>query len=506
MTHARRALFILLFAAAPALHAQELRLAGVFTDHVVLQRERPAPVWGWAAPGQELTVEFAGQKRSAEADTTGKWLVTLDPMALSAEGRELVVRSNADDRVSRVSDVLVGDVWLCSGQSNMHFQMNRVANSRDEIASADHPKMRYLKVEERFAQRAEAGMKGVWKPVSPATASECSAVAYYFGRELLRSQDVPIGLLVSSVGGTRIETWMAPETIARLGVAQPLVDKWKNISPDEFGRIVSAYKAYQHQLYHEHPRAVAAARKQGEPAVSVPRAPSWRGHDCPGALHNGMIAPLRPFAIRGVIWYQGEGNVGNPAGYERMLPALIGDWRRTWGEELPFLFVQLAPHKGLTPRFREAQHRIEKSMPNTAMVVTTDVGDANDIHPTRKQPVGERLALAARALSYGEEVEHSGPVFTHTRVKGREVAVGFDHVGAGLVARGDTLEGFSVAGRDKRFFPAQARVENGDTVIVSSADVPQPVAVRYAWAAAPLCNLFSADGLPAIPFRTDDWR
>jgi sialate O-acetylesterase len=506
MIHARRALIVLLLATAPVMNAAELRLAGLFTNHVVFQRERPAPVWGWASPGDVVTVELAGQTKATTADATGKWLVTLDPMPASTEGRRLVVRSSSNGQEATISDVLIGDVWLCSGQSNMAFPMSRTANSREEIAAADHPRLRFFKVEEHFAQSPAIDARGTWKQVTPETTSDCSAVAYYFGRDLLREKSVPIGLLVSSVGGTRIETWMAPETIERLGIAARLVEKWKNVSPDEFGRIVSAYKAYQHQLYREHPKAVAAARHQVKPIPPVPQAPSWRGHDCPSALHDGMIAPLQPFAIRGATWYQGEGNVGNPAGYERMLPALISDWRKAWGDDLPFLFVQLALHKSVTPQIREAQHRIWRATPNSAMAVTIDVGDATDIHPARKEPVGQRLALAARALSYGEDVEYSGPEFNGVRFDEGLAIVDYGHVGGGLVAHGDELEGFSLAGADKKFFPAQARVKNGVSVVVSADDVPRPVAVRYAWANTPSCNLFSTEGLPACPFRTDDWR
>jgi sialate O-acetylesterase len=315
-------------------------------------------------------------------------------------------------------------------------------------------------------------------------------VAYYFARALRQKVGVPIGLVVSSVGGTRIETWMQPETLARIEEVRPLLEQWKNVTPEEFEKIAADYRAFQEQ------------RDHGATNVQLQR-PTRRCHDCPGALHNGMIAPLQPFAIRGAIWYQGEANSGRPATYEKLQPALIADWRQVWGEELPFLFVQLPPYQGTHPAFREAQTRIWQKTPHTAMVVTTDVGDAKDIHPTRKRPVGERLALAARALSCGEQIEYSGPVFDRMNVEGNRVVVSFKHVGSGLVARGDPLKGFTLAGADGKFLPATAVIE-GDKVFVRSKTITNPVAVRYGWAMVPEVNLFNRDGLPAVPFRTDN--
>lgn len=486
------------------LHAEEVRLASVFTDHTVLQRDRPAPVWGWADPGEEVTVEFAGQRKSVKADPNGRWLVRLDPMPASAKGRKLVVRSANGRRLFKVTDVVVGDVWLCSGQSNMHFSMSGVENSQEEIASADNPELRFFRVGHQFGQCPKADVTGAWEPVSPRTAAKCSAVAYYFGRSLQQKLNVPIGLLVSSVGGTRIETWSRPETLDQLGVARGLVDRWKGVSPEEFEQIDATYQAFQHQRDRVHPQQVAAAKSQGLPAPPAPQQPRVRCHDCPGALHFGMIVPLHPFAFRGAIWYQGESNVGNPGGYEKLQPALIEEWRRAWGVEFPFLFVQLAPHVSASPKFRESQHRIWQSTPLTAMVATLDVGDANNIHPIRKRPVGERLALAALALSYGEPVEYRGPDFKSMSVEGERAVVRFTHVAEGLSAKGGSLMGFTIAGADKKFFPAEARIEGKDTVVVTSPKAPQPVAVRYAWAAVPECNLFSSAGLPAYPFRTDE--
>ena len=298
---------------------------------------------------------------------------------------------------------------------------------------------------------------------------------------------------------------MRAETLAATGIAGPLSEKWSRISPEDFRTIDAVYRDYQHQLYHVHPLAVTAAKAQGMPAPPPPLQPKLRCHDCPSALHCGMIAPLAPLPFRGVIWYQGESNSGQPAAYEKLLPALIADWRQVWGAELPFLFVQLAPHRNTPPAFREAQQRIWQQTPNTAMVVTIDVGDAANIHPTRKRPVGERLALAARALSYGEQVEYSGPLFAGLRFENNKAIVSLTHVGGGLVAKGDSLKGFTIAGADGKFVSAKAEIE-GANVLVTSNEVSNPAAVRYAWGTTPEANLFNRDGLPAAPFRSDSPR
>jgi sialate O-acetylesterase len=453
-------------------------------------------VWGWAKPGEEVAVEFATQKKTAKADAGGKWMVKLDPLKASTEPRKLKAGAVV------IRDVLVGDVWLCSGQSNMHFQMKSVQNAPQEIAAAEHPGLRFFTVDHQFDRKPLDNVSGAWKPVSPETAAECSAVAYYFGRDLHQKLKVPIGLIASSVGGTRIETWMRDETLAATGESGPLVEKWKQISPEEFVKIGAEYSAFQHQRDRVHPQAVKDAKAKGDPVPPAPVAPKLRCHDCPSALHNGMIVPLQPFAIRGAIWYQGESNSGQPGPYQKLLPAMIADWRKVWGNELPFYFVQLASYRNTHPAFREAQHNIWKNTPHTAMAVTTDVGDAANIHPTRKRPVGERLALAARALSYGEKIEYSGPIFKHMQIKQNQAVITFDHAKSGLKANLKDLNGFTIAGKDGKFVPASAEIEES-TVIVTSDKITRPVAVRYNWAMMADGNLFNREGLPAAPFRTD---
>ncbi len=482
------------------LQAQDLKLASLFSNHMVLQREQPVSVWGWAKPGEKITVEFAGQKTSAKADADGRWLIKLNPMPAALEGRELVVQSGSGSEKLSITDVAVGDVWLCSGQSNMHFAMNGVQNASSEIAAANHPAVRFFYVQPQFSQKTADNVQGEWKPVSPETVAQCSAVAYYFGCDLQQKIGVPIGLLLCSVSGTRIESWMQPKTLSGLGLAAQLIEKWNNISAEEFQKIDAANSAYQHQRWDLYPQLVKTAKAEGAPIPPEPRAPAIRPHQCPSALHNGMITPIQPFAIRGALWYQGESNIGSP--YEKMLPAMIADWRQVWGREMPFLIVQLPPHETITPAFREAQFRIWQTTPQTAMVVTTDVGDATELHPTRKRPVGERLALAARALSYGEEVEYSGPVFQSMKIEDNRAVISFTHIGEGLMAKGDSLEGFVVAGSDGNFFPGKAEID-GSTVVVSSEQVPKPTLVHFGNDKVPKVNFYNRNGLPAVPFRSD---
>ncbi len=495
----RISLFLIAALSVGSAFSAELKLAGLFTDHTVLQRDKPVAIWGTAKGGDEVTVSFAGQQKATKATEDGGWLIKLDPMAAHGVGRDLLVQSAAEKAEAKITDVLVGDVWLCSGQSNMHFQMKSTENAEKEIAAANQPALRFFTVEHHFDRKTAKDVAGAWKPISPETAAGCSAVAYYFGRALQPKIGVPVGLIISSVGGTRIETWMQPETLVANGASFSLMDTWWKVSPEEFAKIGTAYKEYQQQRDQVHPQAVRAAKAKGEVPPPAPKAPKLRCHDCPSSLHNGMIAPLQSFAIRGGLWYQGEANSGQPAVYEKLLPAMIRDWRQIWGEKLPFLFVQLAPHQTLSPAFREAQTRIWQSTPHTGMVVTTDVGNATNIHPTRKRPVGERLALVARALSYGEKIETSGPLYKNMLIEGNRAVISFSHATNGLTAKDGALKGFTMAGADGKFLPADASIE-GNNVIVTSDQITQPTAVRYGWAQVPDVNLFNQEGLPAVPF------
>jgi sialate O-acetylesterase len=496
-----RSIILRLILTVPALFTSPLLADAIpnplFTDGAVLQRDRPIAVWGTAQENEPVTVEFNGHKQSTTA-TNGKWKVNFQPMQAGGPFT-MTITSN---QVVTLNNLLIGDVWLCSGQSNMHFQMKSVENAKQEIAGMNHPKVRFFTVKHQFGQQPTDQTQGTWNQVSPSTAPNCSAVACYFGTALNQHLNIPIGLIISSVGGTRIESWMRQETLAKTGESLALIKKWSEISPTEFKRIGEEYSAFQHQRDHVHPNAVRKARAQGKPIPPPPVQPKNRCHDCPSALHNGMIAPLLPYAIRGAIWYQGESNAGQPKPYQKLLPAMILDWRTAWETNLPFLFVQIAPHRSIHPSFREAQHLIWQNTPNTAMVVTTDVGNMENIHPTQKRPVGERLALAARTLSYGEKIVSSGPLFEQIKIVKNQAVITFCNVGTGLLAKDGDLKGFTIAGDDGKFLPAAATIQD-NSVIVTSDKVTRPTAVRYNWSIMPEGNLFNRENLPAAPFRSD---
>ncbi len=503
-------LFVVLLLAGSAIAREQLRLSPLFTDGAVLQQGAPVPVWGWAEPGDRVTVTFAGQTHRTRVDEDGRWQVTLRPLAASRRGRPLTARVAARIHV-HAADVLVGEVWLCSGQSNMAWPLKSAKDGADEVAAANHPRIRLLTVPRRPVESPQASFAGRWSVCDPKTAGSFSAVGYFFGRELHRALKTPIGLINSSYGGTPAEAWTSRESLESEPTLAPLLERWsRNLAaydPDK------AKAAYEKQLA-SWKSAAKKAKADGKPAPRRPRAPSdpRRSAHRPASLYNGMIAPLVPYAIRGAIWYQGESNAGRAHQYRTLFPRMILDWRRAWAsEDLPFHFVQLAnfqpvvdaPGESKWAELRDAQLHALRTLPGTGMAVITDIGEARDIHPRNKQDVGRRLALWALARDYGKTLECSGPLCRDHERRGAEIVLRFDHVGKGLVADGE-LRGFAIAGADRKFVWGEARIE-GETVVVSHPDVAEPVAVRYAWADNPPCTLRNEAGLPASPFRTDDW-
>jgi sialate O-acetylesterase len=428
----------------------------LFTDNAVLQRDVKLPVWGTTDRPEKVTVQFAGQEVSADP-IDGRWQVELAPLPANSQGTTLTI-TQGDTKVER-KNILVGDVWLCGGQSNMQWTLNKSTAGAEAIATADNDQLRLITIPRGPAPAPQTNVDAVWTVSSPATVPEFTAVGYYFGRDLQKSLGVPVGLINSNVGGTPAERWTSKEVLGS----------------------------------HEELKHYAAA-----PA---------------GDLWNAMIAPLTKFPIRGAIWYQGEANAGRAWQYRTLLPAMIKCWRDAWGQgDFPFLIVQLAPHKQIVKEpaesdwaeLREAQTLTSQTVPKVGVTVITDLGDERDIHPQRKREVGERLALAAKAIAYGQDVLDSGPTYEKLSIDGDKAIVHFKNVGKGLVAPGAELLGFSIAGEDKKFYNASAKIE-GDTVVVHSNEVSQPVAVRYAWASCPVVNLWNKNGLPAGPFRTDDF-
>lgn len=435
-----------------------LRLASLFTNHAVLQRDQRLPVWGWAKPEDEITVELNGATAKTKADKDGKWKTTLPPQA--AGGPHKLIVTGAKDRVE-VEDVLIGEVWVCSGQSNMQFGVNGSEGAAQVMPTAKLPGMRFFTVSNVMTSQPEPDCDAGWDVCTPQTVPTFSAVGFYFGRELHQELNVPIGLINASWGGSVCEAWMSRESLAADPDFAPILDR----------------------------------------AKSNP----WNGT----GMYNAMIHPLIPYGIRGVIWYQGESNCLRAEQYRKLFPALIRDWRSRWGEgDFPFYYVQLAPfarHKLEWPELWEAQ-RMTLSVPNTGMAVITDVGNVGNIHPPKKLEVGHRLALWALAKTYGrKDVVYSGPLYKSAQVEGNKIRIGFDHVEGGLASRdGKPLSWFTIAGEDKVFHPAVAEIEK-DSIVVSSPEVPAPRQVRFGWDCVAEPNLMNKAGLPASPFRTDDW-
>ncbi|MBN1155817.1 9-O-acetylesterase [candidate division KSB1 bacterium] len=634
--------------------ARNVTLAGLFTDHMVLQRNMPIPIWGKADANGELLIQFKDQTKLVSADLNGRWRIDLEP---EPAGGPFDMHIIGIDTL-KLTDVMVGDVWIASGQSNMEWPMSRVNHAEEEIDQADHFGIRLLSVPRKisFIPLEDTESDG-WHVCSPRTVGNFSAVAYFFGREIHQTQDIPVGLINTSWGGTPAEAWMSEPALVDYPHYLEMIGGGEMASTDPeslqvfYERLTTAYEKgmqdwlnfviehdqgmgeqpwfkadYDASDWHEidvpgiwedaeigNYDGIIWFRKEIEVPASwrddslslelgpiddnddtylngvlvgstqsyntdrvyrmagerlrsgkniivvrvldntgnggfwgkpeqmklvsgkgdiLPLAGTWtykygvnpelvppkgtmprRPHYLPTVLYNSMIYPLLPYAIRGAIWYQGESNAGAAYEYRSLFPAMIRNWRNDWAQgDFPFYYVQLANYRAVKEipvesdwaELREAQ-LMTLELENTGMAVIIDIGEADDIHPRNKQDVGKRLALNARHHDYDEDIEYSGPIYKSHVVENDEVRLFFDHRGSGLVAKGEAkLKGFAIAGADRTFHWADARIE-GESVVVSSPEVAQPVAVRYAWADNPICNLFNEEGLPASPFRTDDW-
>lgn len=490
-------LLLLLSLAARTPASAEVRLPTVLADHMVLQRRAPVHIWGWANATEQVKVEFRGESRSATADSGGQWEVDLSPGEAGGPFTLIVQSSNT----VTLNDVLVGDLWVASGQSNMEMPLDGfgpatpVKDSVKEIAAAEHPEIRFVTLAETSSDYPldDPKLAIPWQACSPETAGRFSAVAYFFARDLQAAEHVPIGIIVSSWGGTPAESWTSMRTLTSDPALMPLLALYEQETRD-----------YANELrVIEKEKAEAKASGKDAPWHANMQT-GWQ----PGGLFNAMIAPLTPLRIKGVIWYQGESNASpeRAALYARSFPALIADWREEWRQgDFPFLYVQISRINPPSPSpwsvLREAQRRT-LFVNQVAMIVSADVGVAENVHPPDKQTIGARLVRAARALAYGEPIEYSGPAYRQTSLEPGAIRVFFDHAD-GLEARGDKLPGLEVAGADHKFFAASAQVE-GSTVVASSSSVTNPIYVRYAWAADSPMPLFNRDGLPASPFNTDD--
>ncbi len=484
----------------------DVSLHSLFTDHAVLQQGRPVPIWGHAADGEAVTVEFAGQRVSTVAQN-GRWSVRLKALKATAEGRNLQVRGH---NTVVLSDVVVGEVWICSGQSNMEWPLTASFEPAADIASSANPNLRLFTVTKRRSPVPQTELHHAahaWGKASPEAVRRFSAVGYYFGRDLQPALGVPVGLIHTSWGGSPAEVWMSEESIKDNHLhTRDILDPY-----------VPARRAHEAALS-KWRAAKAAAEAKGEKfSQGAPGAP-W----CPSELYNGMLRPLMPYAIAGAIWYQGESNAGRAWQYRSLFADMIRNWRRDWDQgDFPFLAVQLAPWDKNRKRsiaditakpvesdwaeLREAQNHVAETLPRVGVAVITDVGDKDDIHPNRKAPVGARLALLAQTIAYGKPVESSGPTYASQGRSGSTLILNLNHARGLKSSDGAAPKGFALAGKDGVWHWATAEI-SGSSVRLNAPQVPHPLHVRYGWDDFPVLNLINGSGLPASPFRTDHFR
>src|SRR4051794_3108697 len=479
----------------------EVRLPKILSSHMVLQRDRPIHFWGWADPDEKVSVTLDGQTAETAGDKLGKWSLYLPSHAAGGPFRVDVKGSNA----LTVDDVMIGDVWFASGQSNMEMPLKgfpgnaSIRNSEAEIQGANQPNIRLLRIQKKSSHYPLADYQDTWTTCTPQTAADFSAVAYFFGRAISEKENVSVGLIDSTWGGTPAEAWASFQGLTSDSSLIPVFSAWGTMmdAQTDMPLVEAADK-----------RADEAAEKEHAPKPKHawrPEAASWG----PAALYNGMVAPAIEYGIKGAIWYQGESNASAARApiYDKVFVSMIADWRRHWNAgDFPFLFVQLANYKAsptdLWPTVRDAQRRT-LALANTGMAVTVDVGEPGNIHPADKQSVGERLALAARSIAYGEKLECSGPLFRQAGRDGHDMRVWFDHADGLMTKGGGAPEGFEIAGADRNYRPATARL-NGVSVLISSPQVPEPRFVRYGWTDVPLINLYNSASLPASPFSSEE--
>lgn len=505
---------LLAFLFAAGAHA-EIRLPAIIGDNMVLQQKQTNPIWGWDAPGTKVTVTFGGQTRSGIADEKGRWTVKLDPVPASARPSSMNIKGTSG---RELKNILVGEVWVCSGQSNMGFPVSRALDADLEVAMAKYPNIRLISVPQVGTQEIQDDFKGQWEPCSPANVGQFSAVGFFFGRILHEMLEVPVGLIDNAWGGSAAEAWIRRDVLEKDRRFADLMARWKKteaeFTPAGFEKQMAVHK--------EKVAAWAAARREaikaGKPVpVQPPRPPQnpMTGQHRPGNLYAGVLHPTIGYGIKGVIWYQGESNAGRAYEYYDLFPLMIQHWRDEWKQgDFSFYWVQLADFKPEQAQpadsdwaeLREAQTRTIGRLKNTGQAVITDLGEANDIHPLNKRDVAERLARWALAKDYGMKLPFRSPELKSMIVQGNKGMVTVDCFGSSLrtVDAGEA-RGFAICGEDRKWVWADAKIVGADRIEVSAKGVAKPVAVRYAWADNPVCNVFSKEGLPLTPFRTDDY-
>ena len=481
-----------------------VKLPAIFSDHAVLQQDASVPVWGWADSGEEVTISIAGQTKTTKAGADGSWKVQLEKLA---KGGPHTLEIKGKNTIT-IKDVLVGEVWLGSGQSNMAMTVNRCKDYEKEKAAANFPQIRMFKEGSGSRTTPQTLGSGNWVICSPESVGGFSGTAYFFGRELHEQLKIPVGLINSSVGGTPVESWASYEAQAKVSSLKPVLENWKK-QEAEYDPAKAEAKYKDDLAKYQKAKAAGKAPARAPQKTAQPRENSHH----PGNLFNGKINPLIPYAIRGAIWYQGENNAGRgiPNLYGDQLSTLINDWRARWGQgDFPFAWVQLPNFRNLQTEpveetgwvtVREEMTKTLK-LKNTGMAVTLEAGEANDIHPKDKQTVGHRLALWALATVYGKKVPYEGPTLDKHEIKGSQIILKMKNIDGGMRVRGDALKGFAIAGADKKWVFANARID-GDTIILNHDSVKEPMHARYGWANNTVGNLFNGEGLSAGPFRTD---
>lgn len=518
---ARSGLLVITFAAMiPGSLRAEVKPHALFTEGAVLQQRAKIPVWGTATDGEKVTVEFRGQRVAATAKG-GEWKVELKPQRPGGPFK-MVFRG---DNVVTLTNVFVGEVWICSGQSNMEWPLAQVEGGQGAIANANDTQLRLFRVPHHATDKPRRDMQSAWKATNPENVAGFSAVGYFFGRDLRRALKVPVGLIQTTWGGTTAEAWTRRDALEADPSLRGMVESY-DAQVKSYPDRLAQYQKDEPELKTKHAAEVEKARAEGKPIPRGPTPPvdpaAWP--HSPATLYNGMIAPLVPYAFRGAIWYQGESNAGRAWQYRSLLPAMIENWRASWNQSgkppgpernFPFYIVQLAPYMAIKTEpaestwaeLREAQLLTSLNVTNAGLVVILDLGDERDIHPRKKEPVGGRLALMARARVYGERLSCEGPLLDQMTIEGNRAVLTFKGTKSGLSFIGELpLKGFTIAGEDRKWHNAQAEFDDlKRKVIIWSPNVEKPAAVRYGWADYPVGNLCNREGFLASPFRTDDW-
>ncbi len=486
----------------------EIRLPSIINSNMVIQQNTNIPIWGWADPGEKININADWLKRDTSiiANEKGEWMVKLKspaaggPFTITLTGKNEIVLDN----------VLSGEVWFASGQSNMAMALERCNNAEEEIATANYPEIRLFHVERTSASELQSDCRGTWQETTPESAKDFSGVAYFFARKIYKQLNVPIGVISANKGGSLAEAWMPVKVIESDAELSLIFDMWRKIElayPEAERKYSKELDVWQNE---KELAQLTGIPQPPKPAMSNTVHMMSREHKRPGALYNAMVAPIIPFAIKGAIWYQGESNVDRPIQYRKLFQSLLTNWWEEWDiGEFPFYFVQIAPFRynenlENASLLREAQ-MMALSLPNTGMIVTTDVGNIDDIHPKNKQDVGKRLALMALANTYGfDDLVFSGPLYKFMEIEENNIRLHFDNTGSGLICNTDSLTDFEIAGSNKKFIKARAIID-GKTLVVYSDEIINPIAVRFGWSIISVPNFFNKEGLPAAPFRTVEW-